>query len=130
MTTAAPDTLQPSTAALLAYLLMPLFCGLPIPGALMLVIEKSDRFVRFHAWQSLAFGAVLWGASLLLALMAAITGAVVEFIGEMFGLLRFLWWCGGIVVWVLCLVRTYRHQAWRIPLLGDWAAKRAGWESA
>lgn len=54
---AASAGLQPNTAGALAYL-----CGL-ITGIIFLVIDpfKTDRFVRFHAFQSIFFN-VAWTA--------------------------------------------------------------------
>ncbi len=120
------SSLQPATAALLCYLLMIFFCGLPVPGGVMLVIEKQDRFVRFHAWQSVAVGGTLWLGNFALLLMGWISGMIAEFFGEFFGLLRFGLWCGGVVVWFLVMARAYRHEAWKIPLLGDLVVKYTG----
>ena len=111
--------LEPQFAAAMAYL-----AG-PLSGAIILMAERSNRFVRFHAWQAiLGLGGLAVLALLFLFLafaglfvspsafttfswLAAITGA--------------LW----LAAWGLCLVKAFGGVAFKLPLVGDWAERRA-----
>jgi uncharacterized membrane protein len=126
MPTAKPPGLEPNMAGVLSYLLMLIFLGLPIPGIIMLVIEKSDRFVRFHAWQSIALGVVMCGGMIVLGVIANLAESIFSVFGTLVRLIRFLAVCGGLWVWVLVMVHAYNMEAWHIPYLGDWAARQSG----
>jgi uncharacterized membrane protein len=122
------NALQPNIAALLCYLLMLFTCGLPVAGIVFLVIEKQDRFVLFHAWQSVTFGVAWWVLSVMLSVMGGVADSIVPFFGSIFTLARYALSVGGLVLWVLCMIRAYNNELWRIPMLGDFAAKQAGHE--
>ncbi len=111
--------LEPQFAAALAYL-----AG-PFSGATILVAERTNRFVRFHAWQSiLALGGLGFLATLFLTC---------AFLGLFLSPAAFttLYWLAGItavvtlLVWALCLVKAFGGSAWRLPLAGRYAARRA-----
>ena len=111
--------LEPQFAAALAYL-----AG-PFSGATVLVAEGTNRFVRFHAWQSIvALGGLGFLATLLLTC---------AFLGLFLSPAAFttLYWLAGItavvtlLVWALCLVKAFGGSAWRLPLAGRYAARRA-----
>ncbi len=86
-----------------------------VSAVAFLVIEKEDREVRFHAYQSLAtFGALF--------VVSAITG-VIPLIGWLVGaLLTPL----GLVLWILLMVKGYQGgDRFKLPVVGDWAEDQA-----
>jgi uncharacterized membrane protein len=96
-------------AAALAY-----SCG-PITGALFLMVEKDDRFVRFHAAQSLVtFG----GIALLQMLMRSLP--VLH------------WFAGGpllfatAVLWVVLIVKAFLGERFKVPYIGDFVERQVG----
>lgn len=110
----------PDNIASVACYLLPLVTGalfLTLPGYL------QNRGVRFHAWQSIlawsAFilsGAVLAAVALPLAgipLVGLVVVAVVSY-----GLVL-----GAFVLWLMLLVKTYKGETWRVPVLAGWAEK-------
>ena len=122
MSAAHPSStgLPPKAAAALAYL-----AG-PLSGALLVLIEGSSRFVRFHAWQALVGLGALGGAALGFLLLA--------FVMLLFSPLAFrgmLWLSSAtaaawIALWAICLVQVWRGRLWKLPFAGDFAARRAG----
>lgn len=110
--------LTPHIAASLAYL-----AG-PFSGALLLATEPANGFVRFHAWQAVVGLGLLGVAS-----VAFLTLAFVLLIVSPTAFWTMLWlaaatgaaWVG---VWVLCLVNAYKGRVWKLPLAGDYAAKK------
>ncbi|MEO5897460.1 MAG: hypothetical protein ABIS06_17350 [Vicinamibacterales bacterium] len=111
--------LEPHFAAALAYL-----AG-PFSGATILIAERTNRFVRFHAWQSIVG---LGGLGFLAALFLTCA-----FLGLFLSPVAFttLYWLAGItamvtlLVWALCLVKAFGGSAWRLPVVGNYAARRA-----
>ena len=112
--------LTPPAAAALSYL-----AG-PFSGALLLAVEKTSRFVRFHAWQSLVGLGVLGVVSamlLLLAFMMLVVSPTAFWTILWLAALAGIAWVG---VWAACLVQAYRGRLWKLPLAGTYAERRAG----
>jgi uncharacterized membrane protein len=111
--------LDPAVAAALAYL-----AG-PLSAALVLLAERSSAYVRFHAWQSLiglgavwALGFACWMLAFAMLLVSATAFRVMLW-------LAYLAWAGWIVLWVICLVKAFAGQMWKMPVAGDYAERRA-----
>jgi len=112
--------LEPSIAGALAYL-----AG-PFSGVLLLGVERTSHFVRFHAWQSvMALGSlgVLAVLSLGLAFMLLVISPTAFW--TMLWIAAILGW-GWLVLWVVCVVQAYRGRRWKIPIAGTYAEKLAG----
>jgi uncharacterized membrane protein len=115
--------LNANTAGALAYL-----AGV-ITGILFLVIDpyKSDRFVRFHAFQSIFFNVAwiaLWIAWMIVGL---VLGAVTK--GFFFILqvpIDLLLMVGGFALWAFLMFSAYQGKTMRLPVIGALAAKQAG----
>lgn len=116
----AGSGLAPNVASLIAYL-----CGI-IAAIIFLVIEKENKEVRFHAWQSLFLQIAAIAGYIVLLVLTMILGMVAGPVALIGTLLMVLFWIGFMVVWILCMVKAYQGQQWRIPYLGDFAAKQAG----
>jgi uncharacterized membrane protein len=107
-----------------------------IIAIISLIMEKENRFVKFHALQSLLLhvGAVvlmiaLWILSAILlvggaaAAAATDSGAMGGLIGMLFGLI----WLVFVVVYLLALimsaVKAYQGAMFKLPILGGMADK-------
>src|SRR3984885_7418412 len=119
----ANSGLQANTAGALAYL-----AGI-ITGIIFLVIDpyKSDRFVRFHAFQSIFFN-VAWTALWIAWMIAGLVlGAVTK--GLFFILqvpIDLLLMVGGFALWAFLMYSAYQGKTTRLPVIGALAAKQAG----
>ena len=112
--------LEPPIAGALAYL-----AG-PFSGVLLLGVERTSHFVRFHAWQSImALGSlgVLAVLSLGFAFMLLVISPTAFW--TMLWIAAILGW-GWLVLWVVCVVQAYRGRRWKIPIAGTYAEKLAG----
>ena len=98
--------IQPNVAALLAYLLF------FITGLVFILIEKKNRFVRFHALQSIiVFGSIFviqWVLSFLPGLGALLSG-----------LLSLI----SVALWVVLMVKAYQKEYFKLPWAGELAEK-------
>ena len=110
--------LEPSIAAALAYL-----AG-PFSGIVILLAERTNQFVRFHAWQSIIGlgGLGLIAAGLLFFSFVALLITPVLFVAMYW--LAFLTAGLWIVAWGICLVKAFGGQAWKLPYAGAWAEER------
>ena len=117
---ASSSGIAPNVAGALAYVL-----GI-ITGVIFLVIEKENRFVRFHAAQSIAITLVLTVVSIGLSILSTalvfvpILGWIVAFllsVGLMFA---------GFVLWVLLMWRAYQGREWEVPIAGGIARNMMG----
>ena len=76
---------------------------------------NKDRFLRFHAVQSLGL-------------------SVVSFVGWwVFWMIPFLGWLAAIfwplvvfATWVICVVNAFQNKWFKLPIIGDFAMQQAG----
>lgn len=112
--------LTPNVAGALAYVLG------PITGILFLVLEKENRFVRFHAMQSTILG-VAWIA---LSFVLSILAGVVAFIPVIGWIVTMLVSFGlavvGFLLWLMLLWRAFQGEEWEVPYAGPLARKQIG----
>lgn len=112
--------LAPNVASLLAYICM------PITSIVFLLIEKENLDVKFHAWQGTIFG-VAWIILLFaLEILAAILGMIWSFLGMLVTFFVPLLFLAITIIWIVCLIKAYKNERWKIPYIGDMAAKKAG----
>ncbi len=103
MTTVDSTTgLEPNIAGLLCYL------GGWITGIIFLVIEQKNKYVRFHALQSIVTFGALTVASALLSWIPFFGG----FFGAVIGILAF-------ILWILLMVKAYQGELYKIPVAGQ-----------
>ena len=126
--------LDPKIAAAISYIW--------IVGLIFFFIEKENKFVRFHAMQSILFGIANTVIMTLLAIVATILTVVFTLgaaaaasagssgLGAIVGLFVWLIW---ILFWVLAMlflvglifaaVKAYQGQKFKLPIIGNIAEK-------
>jgi uncharacterized membrane protein len=117
--------LDENVAALLSYI----FGWLS--GLIFFLMEKDSRLVRFHAMQSillnvaaLILGFVLWFLWVFgVIISASINETLGSLVGLVLGLLLFVFWVGLLIAVVLCLVKAYQKQYFKLPVIGNLAEK-------
>jgi uncharacterized membrane protein len=97
-----------------------------ITGLIFLLIEpyKNDKFVRFHAFQSIFFNVGLIAVYIVLFILGIILGMI--HLGILLIPLYLLLWVGIVVTWIVLMVKAYNNQTFKLPIIGDLAAKQAG----
>jgi uncharacterized membrane protein len=121
MDTAVPSStgLDPNFAAALAYL-----AG-PFSGILILLVERANEYVRFHAWQAvLGLGGlgVLSAGLLVLSFLTLLLSPLI------FTLMYWLAYVLGVVwlvLWIICLVKAFTGNRWMMPVAGRHAERLA-----
>jgi uncharacterized membrane protein len=102
---ASADTttgLAPNVAGLLCYL------GAWITGIIFLVLEQKNKWVRFHAAQSI----IVFGS---LSLVSAIIGWI-PFIGHVFSAILGII---GFILWIVLMVKAHKGEYYKVPVAGD-----------
>jgi uncharacterized membrane protein len=117
---ASSSGLAPNVAAALSYVL-----GL-ITGAIFLVIEKENRYVRFHAAQSVAVSLLF----IVVSIGLSIVSGVLVFVPVLGWIVAFLLSVGlsfvAFVLWVMLMWRAYQGREWELPIAGGIARKLMG----
>jgi uncharacterized membrane protein len=120
---AAGTGLTPNVAGALAYLVG------AITGILFLVIDpfKTDRFVRFHAFQSIFFNVAWIGFWIVWMIVGLVLGAVSHGLFFIIQLpINLLVTVGGFCLWAYLMYSAYQGKTFQIPIIGALAAKQAG----
>ena len=124
--------LAPNVAAALSYIW--------IVGLILFFMEKDNRFVRFHAMQSVLYGiagsvvmivlailnviiAIIFGVASAAAGDPGFIGLIVSLISMVIWLIIPLVYVGGLI---LAAVKAYQNTKFKFPIIGNMAEKIAG----
>lgn len=93
-----------------------------ITGIIFFLMEKQNRFVRFHAMQSILF---FGGLSVLSILLGIIGGLSIPFVSTLAafvsGLLGLVW----LVGWIVLMINGFQGKYFKLPVIGDYAERYA-----
>jgi len=94
-----------------------------ITGIVVYLVEKEDKFVRFHAVQSMIAGIVLFVVWMILGIVVIILG-IIPIIGWILDILI----SGGflilsVLLWLLLMYKAYSGEEYKLPVLGKIAEK-------
>ena len=101
-------SIEPNLAAALSYLV-----GF-VTGIIFLVVEKENRFVRFHAMQSTLLFAGIVLVDILLQIVP-ILGALVVFLVVL---------PASAILWLFMMFKAYQGEEFKLPLVGQMASDR------
>jgi len=95
----------------------------PITGILFYILEKDNRFIRFHAAQSIAVSVLM----IILSIVLGILGSVLAFI-PLIGwgiamLLSFGLSIVSLVLWLFLMWQAYKGLEWEAPIAGTFARR-------
>jgi uncharacterized membrane protein len=102
-----------------------------VSGLIFFLIEKESRLVRFHAMQSILLNVlaiiiyiVLWVVSLVIWV---ITSQLPGILGGLINIVLMLFWLviglGILIAWIMCLIKAYQSQYFKLPVIGNFAEK-------
>jgi uncharacterized membrane protein len=100
--------MNPNIAATLSYVL-----GW-ISGLVIYLLEKDNKYVRFHAMQSI----VVFGAF-------TIIGILLIFIPVLGWMLLIPVRLISFVLWIICMIKAYQGEEFMIPKAGEFAKEKA-----
>jgi len=112
--------MQANVAALVSYVL-----GW-ITGLVFFLTEKDNKFVRFHALQSIiVFGALSALGVILSILFQFFLMARLYFVFRFLALISNLLWLVALILWVILMIKAYQGEKFKLPIAGDIAEKNA-----
>jgi|UniRef100_A0A7C5UUR6 uncharacterized membrane protein len=109
--TTGGGSLDPKVAILLSWLIAPL------TSIIFIAIEKKDRRVKFHAWESLFWG--IFNILIGVVFLPLISILTLGFGGCLFILYPFLY-----VVNIIAAIKGWNGEDWKLPVIGEWAEKQ------
>jgi len=97
-----------------------------ITGLIFFFMEKQNRFVRFHAMQSILFSVGLIAFYVLIDVVSfALAFASIPFIGLLLSGAGFLVGLGTLVVWIFLVINAFQGKYFKLPVLGAYAERYA-----
>jgi len=99
-------------AAAVAYLTF-----IPAVVILFLAAFRKNRFVRFHAWQSILLWGVFFVLTIVALLLSNIAAAIVFLL---FGILAAL---AMLFLWIVLTLKAWEGERFELPLFGELAAR-------
>jgi len=114
-TQTAGSGLTDNVAGMLAYVTI-------IPAIIFLVMEpyNKNKFIRFHSFQCIFVGIVFFVLGVGLSILS-----VIPFLGLITVPLGVLLLIGGLVLWLILLLKANQGQMFKLPVIGDMAEKQA-----
>jgi uncharacterized membrane protein len=101
------------------------FTFIPAIVFLFLAPYNTNRFVRFHSLQCL----FLWTALVLTAIALKIVSLILLFIPVLghllIVLLSMVLGLGALMIWLILIVKALQGEAFKLPVLGDFAEQMA-----
>lgn len=86
-----------------------------ITGIIFLLVEKNNKFIRFHAMQStITFGGLF---------IVNIVLQAVPFVGALVSSLLSL---VGLIAWVVLMIKAFQGEYFKLPYIGDLAEQYMG----
>jgi len=99
--------LNQNTAAALSYVL-----GF-ITG-LFFFLTSKNKYVRFHAMQSIAISVVLTVISYVLGYLPYLGAMLSPLVG-----------LASLILWIVMIIKAYKGEKYKLPYIGDFAEKQA-----
>ncbi len=95
-----------------------------VPALIFLLIPpyNTNRYVRFHAWQSLMLNL---SAILISFLLSFVLVIFLVFKADLMVVFERLVWVGWFVLWLICVVKAMNGQRFKLPILGVLAERQA-----
>ena len=84
-----------------------------ITGIVFLIIEKENRFVRFHAVQSIVVFGAITVVDLVIGWIPVIGWIIVWILG-----------IGAFILWILLMYKAYQGQLYKLPVAGNIAEQQ------
>ncbi len=82
-------------------------------GILFLILEKENRFIQFHALQSIATCVTLF-----------IFSMIARFIPFLGWIISSLLTPFSILLWLFLLYKAYRGHKYKLPFIGEWIERQ------
>jgi uncharacterized membrane protein len=86
----------------------------PITGIILLLVEKQNKFVRFHAMQS----TIVFGGLFVVQIVLGFIPIIGWTIGSLLGL-------ASLILWIVLMLMAFQGKMYKLPYIGEIAEKQA-----
>lgn len=84
-----------------------------ITGIILLLTEKNNKFVRFHAMQS----TIVFGGLAIIHIALGFVPALGALVGSLLSII-------GFVLWIVLMWKAYQGEMYKLPVIGDFAEQQ------
>lgn len=84
-----------------------------ITGVVILLVEKQDKYIRFHAWQSIGLFGAIFVLNLIVNLFFGVVSSTISSVLSV----------AALVLWGFSIYKAYKGQMFKWPVVGNWAEK-------
>lgn len=93
------------------------YIGTWVTGIIFIALEKENKIVKFHAWQSFI---TFIGVFVVYFVIFFLTWFVpfMWWLSMLFGLLV-------VILWIILVIKAYQGEKFKLPIVGDIAEKQA-----
>lgn len=84
-----------------------------ITGIVLLLVEKNNKFVRFHAMQS----TITFGGLFILNIVLGFIPVLGWLTGTLLSLV-------GLILWLVLMIKAYSGEMYKLPYIGDFAEEQ------
>ena len=85
-----------------------------ITGIIFLVLEKENRFIRFHALQSI----YVFGAFTILEIIFSVIPVIGWILNYILGIIA-------LILWIILMYQAYQGKMFKLPIAGDIAERQS-----
>jgi uncharacterized membrane protein len=89
------------------------YLGLFVTGIVLLLLEKNNKFVRFHAMQS----TIVFGGLFVLSFILGLVPVLGALVGS-------LLWIVGLILWIVLMYKAYQGEMYKLPYVGQIAEEQ------
>ncbi|MDD5568036.1 MAG: DUF4870 domain-containing protein [Candidatus Omnitrophica bacterium] len=100
--------MEANIAAVLSYLF-----GF-ITGLIFYILEKENKFVRFHALQSIIVFGFLFMAGVVAGFLPLVGFRIITLVGII-----------EIILWIILMIKAYQGEYLELPIIGEFARKKS-----
>jgi uncharacterized membrane protein len=97
-----------------------------LTGIIFYILEKDNKFVRFHAMQSIITFLALTVISVVL-MFISFALMFIPYIGWIIGmflwLIYFLLSIAGLIFWIIGIIKAFQGEKYKFPVFGNMAEK-------
>ena len=99
--------------------------GFIVPLFILFTEKKNNKFLVFHAWQSLILGVaafvVFFGLGIVTMVLSVVTGGLASVLSCLYFPLMLV----VFVAALFCAYKAYQGERYKLPMIGDFAEKQA-----
>lgn len=92
-----------------------------ITGIVFLVMEKDNKFVKYHAWQSIITFVTLMVVGWAITSIMFMSYSTMWLGGMLSSLLVLL----EFILWLILILKAFQGEKFKLPIVGDFAEKQS-----